>query len=125
MSRPGLADERGAGAVLMLAVLAVVCLAAIVGYAKAQLVVAQRHAAGAADLAALAGASASVDRCARAAAVAGANDAYLTGCAIEGGDVVVDVSRPMPGLTAQLLHAFRLPSPPITARARAGQASRS
>lgn len=125
VSRPRLADDRGSGTVLMLAVMAVVCFGASVGYAKAQLVVAQRHAAGAADLAALAGAQATVDPCARAAAVAGANDASLTGCAVEGSDVVVEVIRPMPPLTAQLLHAFRLPAPPIIARARAGQPASS
>lgn len=125
VSRPDLADDRGSGAVLMIAVLALVCFGASVGYAKAQLIVAQRHAAGAADLAALAGASATVDPCARAAAVAGANEARLTGCAIDANDVVVEVSRPMPALTAQLLHAFRLPSAPITARARAGQPASS
>ncbi|MBU6245536.1 MAG: hypothetical protein KGP12_10010 [Actinomycetales bacterium] len=125
VSKPDLADDRGSGAVLMIAVLALVCFGASVGYAKAQLIVAQRHAAGAADLAALAGASATIDPCARAAAVAGANDAHLTGCAIDGADVVVEVSRPMPALTAQVLHAFRLPAAPIIARARAGQPASS
>lgn len=115
-----LSSDRGAGTVLSLAVLAVVCFATALGFAKAQLVLAMHQAATAADLSALAGAQALADPCGRAAAVAAANGTHLSGCSTAGGDVLVQVTRPMPAMTASLLSSFRLPTPPVTAESRAG-----
>lgn len=120
VARRELADDRGAGTVLSLAVLAVVCFATALGFAKAQLILASRQAATAADLSALAGAQALRDPCGRAAAVAAANGTQLSGCTIAGGDVLVQVIRPMPPITASLLTSFHLPTPPVTATSRAG-----
>lgn len=116
----GLAGDKGAGTVLSLAVLAVICFATTVGVAKAQLALAVHQAATAADLAALAGAQAMVDPCGRATAVAAANGTQLLECQVTGGDVLVQVRRPMPSLTASLLSSFRLPTPAVTAQSRAG-----
>lgn len=118
--RTYLAGERGTGTVLSLAVLAVVCFATTVAVAKAQLVLAVRQADTAADLAALAGAQAMVDPCGRATAVAAANGTQLSGCWMAGGDVLVQVTRPMPSITSSLLSSFRLPTPAVTAQSRAG-----
>ena len=120
VTRRRLSSDTGAGTVLSLAVLAVVCFGAAVGFAKVQQVLAIRQAATAADLAALAGAQAITDPCGRAAAVAAANGVRLSGCSIAGADVLVQVTRPMPPMTADLLTSFGLPTPPVTAQARAG-----
>jgi len=119
------ASDAGSGTVLGLAVLAVVCFATYVGMARVQQVLTVRQVSTAADLAALAAAQATVDPCARAGAVAAANGAGLTGCWHQGVDVAVEVSAPMPELTAGLLQSFGLPIPPIVARSRAGYPSSS
>ncbi len=89
--RPGEPDERGAGTVLLLAVAAVVVLLAL---AIAALGAAQRArgvAQSAADLGALAAATAlrhGVDPCATAAAGVERNAAELAACEVEPGGVV-------------------------------------
>lgn len=90
--------EQGAATVLVVA-MAGVLLFVMVGLAAAGgLVTAQRRAQAAADLAALAGASAlaalsgPTDPCAEAARVAGANAAALDACAPDGRSVRVTVS---------------------------------
>jgi len=111
--------ERGSATVWVLAlsgVLAAVGTAAVlVGVA----VTARHQATGAADLAALAAATRAVqgfdDGCSRAAAVARANAAELTGCAI-GRDSVVAVEVRVP------VRLGRLGVHEASARARAGPA---
>jgi secretion/DNA translocation related TadE-like protein len=77
------------------------------------LVTAQRRAQSAADLAALAGAAEiEVDGCAEALRVARANAAVLDGCVVAGRDVRVTVSVDGPHLVGR--------DPRITAEARAG-----
>jgi secretion/DNA translocation related TadE-like protein len=89
--RPGEDDERGAGTVLLLAVAAVVVLVAL---AIAALGAAQRArgvAQSAADLGALAAATAlrhGIDPCATAAAGVERNAAELAACEVEPGGVV-------------------------------------
>jgi secretion/DNA translocation related TadE-like protein len=91
-------DESGAATVLVVA-MAGVLLFVMSGLAAAGgLVTAQRRAQAAADLAALAGASAlaglseAVDACAAAARVAGANAAALDACTADDRTVRVTVS---------------------------------
>jgi secretion/DNA translocation related TadE-like protein len=98
--RPGPTRGEGGGVTL----LAVACagLLLVVGSALgvvAAVVVAHRTAQSAADLAALAGASevgVGGDGCARAASLAAANGASLTGCQVVGRDVTVQVVVPGP-----------------------------
>jgi secretion/DNA translocation related TadE-like protein len=79
-------DERGAVTVLAVAMLGVLLLLTAALAVGEAMIVAHRRAQSAADLAALAGAQAiqqAQDACAAASAVAAANGAELTGCAVE------------------------------------------
>lgn len=94
-------DERGSGTVMALAVIAVVLSLGLGAIGLIQAQGASGRARSAADLAALAGATAlsSVispgDPCATAGRVAQANGARLTSCRISGEDVSVDVVVPV------------------------------
>lgn len=84
--------ERGAVTVLAVAMLGVLMLLTAAFAVAEAMVVAHRRAQSAADLAALAGATAAQrahDPCAAAAQVATANDAVLTGCSVVLRDVTV------------------------------------
>jgi secretion/DNA translocation related TadE-like protein len=102
--------ERGSAAVLVVVMVGVLTALALGGSAIGGLMVGQRRAAAAADLAALAGAAAlrpglgslpTGSGCDRAARVSAENGARLTGCSIDGREVVVrvavDVSNPFGG----------------------------
>jgi secretion/DNA translocation related TadE-like protein len=123
---PGITDGRtaarddGAGTVLAIALVAVVCSLVVASAALGSAVLARHRASSAADLAALAGADRALGRtdgapCSAAGAVARANQAALTSCAVSrDGAVSVEV-------------AVRLPPPwhrlgVARARARAGRA---
>jgi secretion/DNA translocation related TadE-like protein len=109
--------ESGAATVLVVA-MAGVLMFVMVGLAAAGgLVTAQRRAQAAADLAALAGASAlasisDADACAAAARVAGANAAALEVCSPDGRTVRVTVSVDGPDVPWREVR--------VTAEARAG-----
>lgn len=112
--------ERGAATVLVTAVLGVLTLVGAALGVVAGLVVAHRAAQSAADLAALAGATAvahSGDGCAAARRVASANEADLTGCAVLGRDVRVSVMVAGPRWLGQ--------RGDLVAQARAGPGSQS
>ena len=84
--------ERGAVTVLAVAILGVLVLLAAAFAVAETMVVAHRRAQSAADLAALAGASAAQqarDPCAAASQVAAANDAVVTNCSVVLRDVTV------------------------------------
>ncbi len=86
--------DRGAASLLVVACAAVLLLVGSALGVVAAIVTAHRAAQSAADLAALAGASAhqhGADGCARAGALAGANGARLLDCRLAGEDVVVTV----------------------------------
>lgn len=108
-------DERGAATVLVLAFLGLLLLVGAALGVVGAIVRAHRAAESAADLAALAGASALArgeDPCAAAASVAAANGAAVVSCAPDGRDVRVTAEVAGPhwlGQTADL-----------TADARAG-----
>lgn len=90
--------DRGSGTVLALGICALVIGLLVAGMALASAALASQGAASAADLSALAAASARAmgqpDPCLRAASVARANDALLVGCELLDDDSVqVTVSR--------------------------------
>ena len=93
-----LSDERGAGTVLVVGVIAVLLAAAlgVSGLIQAQAAAGRSRAA--ADLAALGGATARAssgapgDPCEAASRVARVNGAEVTTCSVTGEDVVVEVS---------------------------------
>ena len=113
----GRRDDRGSATLRAVACLGVLLLLGAALGAVAALVVAHRTAQAAADLAALAAASALADggdACSAAGMIASANAAELTSCAVEGRDARVEVRVPGPrwlGLAAD-----------PTAEARAGPA---
>jgi secretion/DNA translocation related TadE-like protein len=114
MTRP---DERGAATVFAVACLAVLLLVGSALGVVAAMVRAHRAAQSAADLAALAAASALVrgrDPCGSAAAITVANGAELVACDIQRRDVVVAVEVAGPRWLGQ--------TGDLTAQARAGPA---
>ena len=94
--------EAGAASVLVLVLVAVITTLALAGVTVGGVLVGQRRAAAAADLAALAAAEAlgpgfgptvaGVAACEAAGTVSAANDARLTGCLVEGVEVLVEVA---------------------------------
>jgi secretion/DNA translocation related TadE-like protein len=105
-------SERGAATVLVVAMAGVLMFVMTGLAAVGGLVTAQRRAQAAADLAALAGASAPTDACATAREVAAANAARLDSCRVEGTAVRVAVSVPGPRVPWNEVR--------VTAEARAG-----
>jgi secretion/DNA translocation related TadE-like protein len=91
--------EHGAASVIAVGLLAVLVLTAVASSGSVAIIVTHRRAQSAADLAALAAAQAlqrGSDPCAAGAAIARAQDADLTGCTVEGPEVVVIASLRMP-----------------------------
>ena len=105
--------ERGAATVVVTACLGVVLLVGCALAVVAAMVSAHRAAQAAADLAALAGATAARDGgdpCSAASAIAADNGARLTSCAVAGREVTVEVVVPGPrwlGQTHDLAAAAR------------------
>lgn len=93
-------DQRGAATVLVVAMAGVLLLVGSATGVVAAIVVAHRKAQSAADLAALAGATALADPgsrgardpCGAAGDVAAANHARLSSCVVDGEDVLVEVT---------------------------------
>lgn len=112
-------DDRGAGAVLVLGVAALLALVAATAATLTSVAVARQRAAAVADLAALAAAQHSLEgataACARAARTIAADEARLTGCDLDGDVATVTVEVRPPGPLGRLGVA--------TSRARAGPAS--
>jgi secretion/DNA translocation related TadE-like protein len=111
--------ERGAAAVLVLALAGVLALLGATGSALAAVAVARQRAATVADLAALAAAQRALDgpaaACTRAAQLAAADDARLLRCTLTGDVAAVVVQVTPPGPIGRLGSA--------TAWARAGPAA--
>jgi secretion/DNA translocation related TadE-like protein len=98
-------SDTGSAAVLAAVMTAVLLTLALAGTVLGGLVVGQRRAAAAADLAALAAAdavspglpgTAAADPCRQAESIGSANGALLTGCRVEGLEVVVEVTVEVP-----------------------------
>ena len=109
------ASERGSATVLALPLLGALTVAAVLLAFVAGAVVTQRRAASAADLAALAGATALLsggDGCAEAATVALRNDASVASCEVDGTQLRVTVRAETAALFGRGLT--------VSARARAG-----
>lgn len=83
--------------------IAVIAFAALVAVSVGSLAVTRQRAAAVADIAAVAGAQSSGDRCASAAVVVSGNDLRLAACRVEGDDVVVRVAAPAPAIVGHLL----------------------
>jgi secretion/DNA translocation related TadE-like protein len=111
-------DDAGAATVLVVAMAGVLMFVMVGLGAAGGLVVAQRRAQSAADLAALAGATVTGDACAEAGRIAAANDTTLEECRLDGEEVGVVVSVPGP----ELPWASRWSQLRVTAEARAGPA---
>jgi secretion/DNA translocation related TadE-like protein len=92
-------DDRGVATVWAAIGMAVLMVSVLFGLYLGSAVVARHRAAAAADLAALAAATESVlgdgPACSRAARITGAMGADLTGCALDGWDVRVQVRVPI------------------------------
>ena len=106
--------EQGAGTVLAVAMIGFVVTVTVGTSGAVGVVAAHRRAQSAADLSALAGATAlqgGGDACQRASVIAGRNGANLQRCRVDGTEVAVVVARSvqLPGLPMEL-----------KARARAG-----
>ncbi|MGA5304326.1 Rv3654c family TadE-like protein [Nucisporomicrobium flavum] len=96
--------DRGAASILVLAVGLVLVAGGVAGAAVGAARVGRHQARTAADLGALAGAMRAVEgqevACARAAQLVAANGGRLTGCRLEGRDIVVVAEtavEPLPG----------------------------
>lgn len=108
-------DQLGAASLLAVALLAFLLLVGSALGVVAAMVWAHRSAQSAADLSALAGAAGlqkGGDACVAASRIAGANDARLASCLVQGEEVVVEVTVAGPRWLGQ--HAD------LSARARAG-----
>lgn len=115
MRRPRRVSERGSATVLVLPLLGALAVTAVLLGFVAGAVVAQRHAATAADLAALAGAAAlqdGGDGCAEATAVTVHNDAEVVACRVSGAELQLTVRAETAALFGRRLT--------VSARARAG-----
>lgn len=111
-------DDAGAATVVAVAMAGVLMFVMVGLGAAGGLVVAQRRAQAAADLAALAGATTVGDACAEAGRVAGANGAVVDRCRLDDEVVSVVVSVRGPDLP----WASRWSQVRVTAEARAGPA---
>jgi len=112
-------EDRGSATVLVTACLGLLLLVGCALAVVAAMVAAHRTAQAAADLAALAGATAAqdgADPCAAAGSVATANGASLTRCAVAGDQVTVEVAVAGPHWLGQ--------THDLSAAARAGPADR-
>lgn len=106
-------SERGSAAVSGVVAMVLLIIVTVAGAQVGAAAVARHRVTGAADLAALAAAARLIDgdesACEQAKRVARANEAELVGCAVSGGEVVVELSA----IT---------PFGPVNARSRAGPA---
>ena len=107
-------SERGSASLHAVALMAVLLVVAQALAWVGGVVVAHRRAQGAADLAALAGATHPTGACAAAAAVARSNGADLVSCRSHSTDVWLEVRASAPALAGR--------TPAVTARAHAGPA---
>ncbi len=121
---PRLGHDTGAGTVLALAIIAFCLVAGVVGVGLGELAAARAHLASAADLAALAAASHSLDgsrsACEAASGAAKRNGAALLRCQVQGSDVVVAVRAPAPRIVAAMARMANAQAPTLQAQARAG-----
>lgn len=112
------ADQRGSATTFTVPLIGVVLAATLVVSVLASVLVGQRRVQSAADLAALAGATAvqqGHDACAVVALMARRNGSEVASCSVSGGDVTIELSRRVTGLVGR--------SVTVRARTRAGPAA--
>jgi len=118
--------DRGSGTLLTLAFMPVVLIGIAFLWVFVDMASVRQQAAGAADLAALAGASfapwSTEQACAAASDIAQRNAATMTSCWVEELDVVVTVEVESTGFAARLAARVGATLPPVAASARAGPA---
>jgi secretion/DNA translocation related TadE-like protein len=114
VKRLGLAGDRGAASLMLLAIGLAFVAAGVAGAAIGTARVARHSARTAADFAALAGATHAIEgeeaACAHATRLATANGARVLSCETEGLEIVVRVEvpvTPLPGLTRHATAAAR------------------
>lgn len=116
--------DRGAATLWAAALMAVLLLVGLGCLAIAQQALTRQRAATAADLAAIAGAQAIEDPCARAQAYAERNGAELVECRAtvlaDGPEVDVTVRMPAPQLVVHLFDLLGRDARPVVVRAHAG-----
>ncbi len=116
--------DCGAGTILTLVMMPIVLIGIVMIWVFVDLSMLRAKAAGAADLAALAGAPYVLDdpdqACAVAAEVARRNDADLVMCTADGLDVIVEVTIPSTGIAARFASWVGVELPPVRQGARAG-----
>ena len=121
---PTLVDDRGAGTLLAFITFPILVIAVAMVWAFVDVSTVRQQAAGAADLAALAGSPYALTQpeqaCVRAAAIARENRATMVSCTIEGIDIVVGVEIYSRGIGARMAQWLGVTLPPIQGSARAG-----
>ena len=113
-------DEQGVAVVVALGLVGVLVLVAAVCVGSVAIVLAHRRAQVAADLAALAAASAlqrGIDPCGVASRIAGRQGATVTGCVIEGTTVLVSTAIDLPTALGGDAVPARARAGPVTPRA--------
>ncbi len=124
MRSTSIPDDRGAGTLLTFIFMPIVMIAILLLWAFIDLSMLRTRAAGAADLAALAGAAHLLDdpvtACAIADDIATRNGAALIECIPEGLDLVVEVAVPSTGIAARLADSVGVQLPVVRQRSRAG-----
>ena len=106
-------SDRGSGTLLGLVFALVILSGGVISWCLVSIAVAHQRAMAAADLGALAAASAGCDEAARVVRV---NGGQMEACVVEGADMVIEVSMPSPGPMARL----GLPAVRVQSAARAG-----
>ncbi|MFY9330933.1 MAG: Rv3654c family TadE-like protein [Candidatus Nanopelagicales bacterium] len=117
-------EDRGAGTLLTFMMFPMLFIALALVWAFVDMSTVRQRAAGAADLAALAGAPhvllAPDFACQRAGEIAQANRANLEECSVEALDIEVTVSVASTGISSRLASWLGLSLPPVRQSARAG-----
>lgn len=124
MRNASICDDRGAGTLLTIILLPIVMIGVFLLWAFIDLSMLRTRAAGAADLAALAGAARLLDdphsACAIAGDIAARNGAQLIECQPEGLDLVVGVAVTSTGISSRFAELAGVMLPSVRQRSRAG-----
>lgn len=112
--------DSGAAMVWSLALTSLLLTAGLAAAGVGALAVTRQRVATVADIAALAGAQAVVDQCGTAVASVEANGMAAVSCALDGDDVVVEVSAAAPAVVHRLLGMLGRSAAEVRASARAG-----
>jgi secretion/DNA translocation related TadE-like protein len=103
-----------------LALTTLLLTAGLAAAAVGVLAVTRQRAATVADVAAVVGAQAFVDKCAHAVASVEANGMTAVSCELDGADVIVEVSAAAPAIVRRLLGMLGRSAAEVRASARAG-----